>query len=176
MIDLFGSETKTMLKDAEVSPCGLYRYSLTRIWDKAQPLVSWIMLNPSTADASVDDPTIRRVIGFTRSWGYGGFVVRNLFPLRATDPKELDSHQYPFGPAENRMVSGELLDALMNYPLIVCAWGSKVPFRRDWEFMEVAAANGKTLHCLRLSKGGMPCHPLYMPADLQPILFREGKV
>ena len=78
-----------MIKSAEISPCGLYRYSLTRKWEAWKGTVNFIMLNPSTADAQEDDPTIRRCIGFAKAWGYGGIVVTNLFAYRATNPKEL---------------------------------------------------------------------------------------
>jgi hypothetical protein len=66
--------------------CEVYRYELRRVWDAQLGLACWVMLNPSTADANEDDPTIRRCVNFARTWGYGGIVVRNLFALRATDP------------------------------------------------------------------------------------------
>lgn len=66
----------------------LYRYTLTRRWD-GRPMMAWIGLNPSTADETEDDPTIRRCTGFAKAWGYGGMVMLNLFAYRATDPKEM---------------------------------------------------------------------------------------
>ena len=76
---------------AAFSPCGRYRYKLWRVWDPARPLgcVMFLMLNPSTATDNEDDPTIRRCIGYARSWGYGGLYVGNLFAYRATDPRRL---------------------------------------------------------------------------------------
>jgi hypothetical protein len=78
-----------MKKDAKLSDDKLYRYQLSRIWDETKPKVLFIMLNPSTADADVDDPTIRRVINFAKSWNYGGVYVVNLYAFRSTDPKGL---------------------------------------------------------------------------------------
>jgi len=74
--------------DARFSPCSTWRYSLTRKWN-ALPLLGFIGLNPSTADETEDDPTIRRCIGFARDWGFGGIVMLNLFAYRSTDPRQL---------------------------------------------------------------------------------------
>jgi len=85
-----------VVRSAVLSDCGTYRYSLTRRWSPG-PLLGWVMLNPSRADALVDDPTIRRCVGFARRWGFAGIVVRNLYALRATDPRELSRHPAPVG-------------------------------------------------------------------------------
>ncbi len=74
---------------AVLSPDGVYRYQLVREWDRARPRVAFLMLNPSTADATQNDPTIRKCIAFARSWGCGSLEVVNLFAFRATDPREL---------------------------------------------------------------------------------------
>jgi hypothetical protein len=76
----------TDLSLADLDAGGTYRYRLTKTWDRSQPQVTWVMLNPSTATADTDDPTIRRVVGFSRRWGFGSAVVVNLFALRATQP------------------------------------------------------------------------------------------
>lgn len=83
---------------AILSACGTYRYHLWRLWDKALPVMVFVMQNPSTADASHDDPTIRKCIGFAKRHGYGGISVRNIFALRATDERILLTHHDPFGP------------------------------------------------------------------------------
>ena len=69
-------------RSADLSPCGNYRYSLRRLWDEKRPGVLWVMLNPSTADANADDPTVRRCMGYARSWGCGSIEVVNLCAWR----------------------------------------------------------------------------------------------
>jgi hypothetical protein len=75
--------------NATFSDCRKFRYTLTRVWDETKPIVAFIGLNPSTADESVDDPTIRRCIGFAKSWGYGGLLMLNLYAYRATKPADM---------------------------------------------------------------------------------------
>ena len=85
---------------AVVSQCGAYRWHLTRLVDNnifQGGRLLFVMLNPSTADAETDDPTLRRCIGYSRAWGYGGLAVVNLFGLRTTDPRELRRHADPVG-------------------------------------------------------------------------------
>ena len=119
--DMFLPDAKPLNSGAELSECGKYRYSLTRIWDETKPKVMFIMLNPSTADANNDDPTIRRCIGFAKSWGFGGLYVCNLFGFRATNPKELLKVNNPFGD-QNIWHTRKLSDEV---DTIVCAWGNK---------------------------------------------------
>ena len=102
-----------------------YRYRLWREWDRSRAVVAFVMLNPSTADASRDDPTIRRCIGFARAWGFGGVEVANLFALRATDPRHLRGVPDPVGPRNAR----SLKLALAHASLVVVAWGAD-PFAR----------------------------------------------
>src|SRR5271154_3410516 len=86
-----------MISTADISEDGLYRYWLTRTWDPTKPVLNWIMLNPSTADANKDDATIRRCMNFAKHWHYGGIAVYNLFAFRATDPKVLLKTQHKTG-------------------------------------------------------------------------------
>ena len=158
--------TRTELKDmgvvfknAAISECGYYRYALWRIWDTGKSKIMFIGLNPSTADAYQDDPTLRRCIGFAKSWGYGRLVLGNLFALRATDPKRLAIYQpCPIGPRNNYW-----LRHLANSCTIVAAWGSnKFAEKRSVEVIKMFP----NLMCLDTNKSGAPKHPLYAKADL----------
>lgn len=160
--DLFG----TSASSAVLSPCGTYRYELRRTWGQGHPC-GWIMLNPSTADAEADDPTIRRCVGFARAWGYAGIVVRNLYALRATDPRVLWSHPDPVGEDNDSF----LLDAA-DEDITVCAWGAEG--RRGNAVINALADAGVPLHYLALTRAGMPRHPLYLRSGLSPIPFARG--
>lgn len=153
-------------RSAEISDCGQYRWWLSRRWRQGGngKVVCFVMLNPSTADGSVDDPTIRRCLGFTKSWGYSGLMVRNLFAYRATDPGELLRVADPIGPLGNRY-----LQEAEQSDLVIAAWGADVPFGRDLRARELLA--GAKLFCLEKTKHGMPRHPLYARGDLQPVPF-----
>ena len=149
---------------ADISPCGAYRYTLSRRWGVG-PLLGWCMLNPSTADASLDDPTIRRCIGFAKGWDYGGLIVVNLFALRSTDPAALLTTTDPVGPLNDAAI----IRAAEDCREIVAAWGSHKSAHRGGRARFVAgrlAMQGRPMTCLRTSKGGHPCHPLYLPGDL----------
>lgn len=158
-----GLETTPALNDsgADISACGRYRYSLWRRWGPG-PSVLFVGLNPSTADATLDDPTIRRCIGFARAWGYGGLVMANLFAWRDTAPAGMMAAADPVGPDNDRVLQAEHVRAA----LTVAAWGAHgAHLGRD----EVVRALLPRLHCLRLTKHGHPGHPLYLPASLQPV-------
>lgn len=152
-------------KTAVISPCGAYRYRLTRRWADG-PSLAWVMLNPSTADATVDDPTIRRVIGFSKAHGAGAAIVVNLYALRATDPAELDRHPDPVGPENDRYLEELVDDDDID---IVCAWGAHPAARRR---IELGVLNLLSLSCLGTTKAGHPRHPLYVPSEqrLEPFL------
>lgn len=146
---------------AILSEDGIYRYELSRTWSDTDPLVDWIMLNPSTADASLDDPTIRRCIGFSRSWGFGGLTVRNLFALRSTNPSALRRHGDPVGPRNDEHLRQ---GAANNDSLTVCAWGAHGRLHgRDEAVLALLARHGARPHHLGLTKFGAPRHPLYLP-------------
>lgn len=151
--------------NAILSPCGLYRYRLTRRWADG-PTCGFIMLNPSTADAEKDDPTIRRCIGFAKREGCGGLIVVNLFAFRATKPIALLDAEDPIGPDADH----HLLDAIQEVdgPLIA-AWGN---WNRGHRAADVAAMIGAHCACLGKTKDGHPRHPLYVRADapLVPLL------
>ena len=147
---------------ATFSPCGRYRYTLWRTWDNAQPPVMFVMLNPSTADATIDDPTIRRCIGFARDWGFGGLRVGNLFAWRTPYPSALRFASEPIG-EENERALRELAEGSA---LVVAAWGvhggwqkRARAFRQEFPY---------PLHALGITKSGEPAHPLRLRRTCRP--------
>lgn len=150
-------------RDALLSDCGTYRYWLTRTWDATQPLLCWILLNPSTADALVDDPTIRRCLGYAQQWGYGSIRVVNLFAFRATHPHTLHTAADPIGPAND----ATLQDAAGMAGLIIAGWGVHGQWgQRDSQVLRLLAAHD--LYCLGKTGDGSPRHPLYLRSDMLP--------
>ena len=149
---------------AEFSPCGLYRYSLKRVWAAELPSVLFVGLNPSTADAEGDDPTIRRCIAYGRYWGYGGVVVVNLFAYRATRPADLFRAEDPVGPGNDLALAHSQEGA----GLVVAAWGNHgARLRRAAEVLPGL----KNPHFLRINRSGQPAHPLYLPGNILPRRF-----
>lgn len=157
---------------ATFSPCRTYRYALTRRWSNRPPAV-FIMLNPSVADAFVDDPTLRRCIGFARSWTAGGLILLNLFALRSTDPMVLRAHPDPVGP-DNDMVVAEQLAEADGGP-VIAAWGVHGALHgRGKRVAALIRARGARPLCLGLTKDGHPRHPLYVPNDTATIDLSGG--
>lgn len=131
-------------------------------------MATFIMLNPSTADAEVDDPTIRRCIGFAKAWELDGLRVLNLFALRATNPKELYEATDPVGP-HNRDAFEDLRMNSTQFDKVVCAWGTHGGFKgQDKVVMgwldSILLPYGNGAQALGITKGGFPKHPLYLPA------------
>jgi hypothetical protein len=156
MPDLF------LCRDAVISACGRYRYRLSRTWDHRSPPLVWIMLNPSTADAEIDDPTIRRCVGFARREGAGGIEVLNIFALRATDPKALREAADPIGPDNDQWIR----EILHPHRRVVVAWGEHGKYLgRDFAVLRNLRESGIRIECL----GAKPRHPLYIRAD-QPLM------
>lgn len=151
-----------MGSSALISKCGRYRYFLTRGWGDGGEC-TFIMLNPSVADAEEDDPTIRRCIGFARRSGYGSLRVVNLFALRATKPDELRLADDPVGPSND-----EHIVTALGADLVIAAWGAHGGLHgRDQQVIDifkfVMRANPKfTVHCLGHTQSGQPKHPLYL--------------
>ncbi|MCZ0926475.1 DUF1643 domain-containing protein [Halomonas janggokensis] len=157
---------------AIISDCGQYRYLLTRPSEVEHPERStalFLMLNPSTADASLDDPTIRRCRGFARSWGCAGLAVANLYALRATNPKELWKHDAPIGDQNNAW----LAKLAKEHCDIICAWGANAKPGRVKEVSRILVDAGARLWCMGTTKSGAPKHPLYIKAD-QPLVAWEA--
>ena len=158
-------------KKAEISPCGKYRYTLTRIWDETKRVLVWVCLNPSTADAEKDDATIRKLTSYAKAWGFGGILVLNIFAYRATDPKDLKKAKDPVGP-DNLGVLKRTLRKLgqdgLGY-LVIAAWGNHGEFQNQGE--EIARLLKGKAKCLGLTKTGHPKHPLYLRKDVERIPF-----
>jgi hypothetical protein len=154
-------------RGAHISACGTYRYTLHRPapYPKLAPIL-WIMLNPSTADASNDDPTIRRCLSFSRSWGYGRVEICNLFALRSTNPRELYKHADPVGP-ENDDEIRRAVDRSLG--VVVVAWGKHGKLRnRDEQVMNLMRAwRGVVPDCLGENEDRTPKHPLYLSHDTE---------
>lgn len=156
------------MSSAIISPCGAYRYSLSRPLQDilgGKPPAVFLMLNPSTADASLDDPTIRRCRSFARSWACNGFLVVNLYALRSPDPSALWQHSDPVGPDNDR----HILEALADSPDVVCAWGTNAKAGRVTAVRAMLSGAGARLWCLGSTKDGSPRHPLYV-AGTQPLV------
>lgn len=150
---------------------GPYRYWLMRQWGKVSPWMTFVMLNPSTADAIVDDPTIRRCMGFAHREGYGNMYVFNLFAFRATNPDDLEdagaSGIDVVGPSNEALLYDELMGCSNK---VVCAWGAHpLAVEGGRKFVDMAASNQTPLFCLGTTKSGAPRHPLYIKGD-QPLV------
>jgi hypothetical protein len=165
------------MSSAIISPSGTYRYTLRRdislIQSTERPCL-FIMLNPSTADATVDDPTIRRCIGFAKREQCTSMTVVNLFALRSPDPRALLQHADPIGP-ENDLHLREQLRA-HERGLIIAAWGAHKQARpRVATLRNILADLGTTLtvHALGLTQDGHPRHPLYVE-QIQPLIALWG--
>lgn len=175
MSDLFGSvaDPDGIERWASVSGCGLYRWSLGRNWAPpgALPTALFVMLNPSTADGDVDDPTIRRCIGFARSWGCGGVLVANLFPWRARKPRDLVAARE----AGSDVVQRRTRDLHLRH-LMTLAQG---PHVAAWGAHAMAAGEAPTLPgdrwmCLGTTSSGAPRHPLYLRGDTELAAWECG--
>ncbi len=152
-----------MDRSATFDETGAYRYQLGRRWDDYNLRnLCFIMLNPSTADAFEEDPTIRRCIGFAKRFGFPSLTVVNLFAMRATDPKELKHAMDPVGERNDQYIC----DAVTNSTKVVCAWGVHGAMRdRNQEVLKLITELPRELRHFGLTKEGHPKHPLYLPKE-----------
>jgi hypothetical protein len=149
---------------ADLSSDLTYRYLLWRRW-AVGPACLFIMLNPSTADDAMDDPTIRRCIGFAREWGYASLEVANLFAVRATRPGVLYRHPDPIGERNDEC----LREASRRCDRVVCAWGNHGRLAgRGTRVLAGLLSMRVRPWCLGLTKSGQPIHPLYQPVGKLP--------
>lgn len=164
---------------AIISACGRYRYRLERDLGQTGPTMAFVMVNPSTADASQDDPTIRKCVGFAKRHGCGSLIVGNLFAFRATDVRDLRKAGDAIGPENDRYLSEIMWDA----DDVVVAWGSlnKLPevLRGRWKELvrifdarhqDTGERHPTPLGCLGVCADQHPKHPLMVGYDtkIQP--------
>jgi hypothetical protein len=152
-----------------------YRYTLMRdfqgllLTSRRAKYVNFVMLNPSTADESANDPTVARCIRFAKDWGYDGLYVTNLFALRSTDPRALYAAEDPIGPENDHYIE----EVAVKASLIIAAWGAHG--QRHGRSTSVRRLLGDYVYCLRMGKKE-PWHPLYLPAASKPQLIEEALV
>lgn len=183
---------------AEFSGCFLYRYRLWREWNPKLPICTFIMLNPSTANAQKTDPTVRRCIGFARKWSYGRLEVVNAFAWIATDPNELknaqpDAREFfrgaardafggvqilvngpkdPVGPENDVAIHSAVVQALASGGCVVAAWNGMVEkLGRLPRMLEILEPFKSHIYTLGYTEDGTPKHPLYLPAATERLAF-----
>ena len=153
---------------AYFSPDGVYRYTLRRDFLTGSGTVAFVLLNPSTADATENDPTVTRCVNYAMSWGYSALYVLNIFALRSTDPKALYAHPDPVGPENDDSFRAVL-------PLckeVVCGWGNHgTMHNRNLDVIALIKDAGLQPMALRVTQDGNPQHPLYLRRDLKPIRY-----
>ena len=170
--ELFGRMTRGALIE------GAYRYRLVRQWsggERDRRMLCWLMLNPSTADGSVDDPTIRRCCSFAMLWGYDGIIVVNLFAYRATDPAALwrasaGGIDTIGGPTTDLVIEG----AVRSSATTIYGWGAHgrlCQYRAHDVDSAIRVCHGVEPLCLGLTKGGHPRHPLYVASNTAPVAY-----
>ncbi len=157
-----------MIRTAHLSECGTYRYHLYRRWDEALRSVAFVMLNPSTADGSVDDATIRRCVGFARDWGYGTLEVVNLFAYRATDRACLREARQAgddvIGPGNDAVIR----QVVGRSAMVICAWGNNAPKDREAAILELIRGCGGRPWALAVTMQDHPAHPLRLAKTTLP--------
>lgn len=162
------------------SPCRTWRYTLRRVWPdlfdglfpsppRADKMVAFIGLNPSTADEVENDPTVRRCINFAKRWGYGGMFMLNIFAYRSTDPDKLYVVEDPVGAFNDRYI----LKVVDQAALVIGCWGNHGKLQgRGWELIRLIqseqSADRQLYRLGALTNMGQPRHPLYLKGDLLP--------
>ena len=169
-----------LARETVFSPCRRWRYTLWRDWmddvleleeragNNSAKYAMFIGLNPSTADETRDDPTVRRCVGFAKSWGYGALCMTNIFAWRDTDPAGMKASDDPVGTDNDAW----LIRCAAGAGVVVAAWGNHGMFRgRDAAVAKLLTGVGPGLSCLAVTQAGQPQHPLYMRSDLKPKLL-----
>lgn len=152
---------------AQLSLCGSYRYSLRRWWNETMSTLVVIGLNPSTADATQDDPTIRRCVDFADLLGCGGLVMLNAYAYRATDPRQLMLKNFPVGPDNDRFIAATVAHVHVQH--VVCAWSDHVQPARAREVLDIVREFDHAPEVFGLTERGNPRHPLYLSRSARPV-------
>lgn len=157
-------------RTAEISPCGRYRYRLTREWSAELPPATFVMLNPSVADADQDDATVRKCARYARRWGCGSLVIVNLYAWRATHPRDLPRDEnLRIGPDGDAWLSQAALAALDAGGPLVAAWGTHGTDRRVADVLTLPGMS--RLSALAVTRDGHPGHPLYLRTGARPVAW-----
>ena len=146
---------------------GDYRYLLWREWNNSSKTISFIMLNPSRADAEVNDPTITRCINFAKSWGYGRLEVVNLFAYRTPHPSLLKQATEPIGRDNDRYI----IKSVEKSDRVILAWGNHGTWRKQDLYTLDLLKNHNHLYSLGITKRGCPRHPLYLRSTIKPQIY-----
>lgn len=156
------------LRDATFDGYGIYRYDLFRAWHEEWerfPSMYFVLLNPSDADAIVNDPTARRCVGFAKTCGFRSLHIVNLYALKATRPVHLWEHIDPIGPENDGYLRAALERATSLGGVVVAGWGTNAKDERVEQFRGMARMVGASVWSLGVNQGGSPKHPLYVRAD-----------
>jgi hypothetical protein len=159
-------------RTAIISDCGRYRYLLRRLWAEGLPRALFIMLNPSTADDKIDDPTIKALIRWCQHHSYGSFEVVNIFAVRSSDPIAIYQIGDPIGPRNEAVIRR----AVDRADIVICAWGAHLAARDHVHRLMTEISKVKEhVFCLGITKLGAPRHPLYIAANQPLIEFSPRK-
>lgn len=155
-------------RGAAISACGQFRYQLRRVWDHSKPVLPWGLLNPSIADGERDDPTVRRVVGFTILIGeeigveYGGAAIFNAYAYRATKPAALARAGWPVGPDNDRWIIDTCALGDRGRRVMI-GWGSHAKgMERPGRVLELLRRHGYRPMALKLTDDKLPWHPLML--------------
>lgn len=151
----------------EFSPCRRWRYVWETTWAEGQR-IAFIGLNPSTADENGPDPTVLRCVKRAKVLGYGSMVMLNVFGWRDTDPEGMKRQDDPVGELNDFWIREQAFRS----DTILCCWG-KHGRHRGGEIAVLDMLRVVHLHCLGVNQDGTPKHPLYLPYETKPIMFRE---
>jgi hypothetical protein len=164
----------TVESGAVFSSSNQHRYSLWRVWNALKPIVCYVLLNPSTATHEIPDPTVMRCVERAKQLGFGGIEIVNLFALRTSTPAVLYRHPDPVGVDNNEWIAKATSKASM----IICGWGAHGDlFNRGIGVQRLLQNRYPSkVHYLKMNRNGTPAHPLYLPYDLEPVLWKNKVV